>query len=266
MTGKSAIQWTDLTWNPLSGCTRVTEGCRNCYAFTLHTMRHEAYQRYGGIYPKNGQRMPEQYSRPFSEIQLIDHRLSDPLKEKKPRHIFVNSMSDLFHSAVPDAYIYKVFDVMHRAHWHTFQILTKRAGRLRRLGEQLQWASNIWIGVSIEKDDLTPRVDALREVPAFVKFLSCEPLLEALPSLNLSGIHQVIVGGESGSDARVFDPDWARDIRDRCAENNVAFFMKQMGTYWSKTHHSADRHGGLIHEWPDDLQIQEFPMVEVRNV
>src|SRR5579885_954471 len=201
MTGISSIEWTDATWNPLTGCTRVTAGCDHCYALTLHDMRHEVYQRLNGRYP-NGQVMLVQYARPFSEIQLLPDRLAQPLRMKQPRRIFVNSMSDLFHSQVPDAYIFQVFEVMRQAHWHTFQVLTKRAGRLRRLGQRLDWPDNVWIGVSIEEDRLTPRANALREVPAAVRFLSCEPLLGPLPSLDLSGIDWLITGGESGPGAR----------------------------------------------------------------
>jgi len=228
MTGTSSIEWTQATWNPLAGCTRVTAGCDHCYAFALHDRRHEFYARTGGVYP-NGQAMPRQYARPFSEVQLIPERLEQPLHIKKPTTFFVNSMSDLFHSAVSDAYIGQVFDVMRRASWHTFQVLTKRAGRLRRLGPVIPWTENVWIGVSIEQDKLSVRADVLRRVPASVRFLSLEPLLGPLPSLDLSGIDWVIVGGESGPDARCCDPAWVRDIRDRCRAWGVPFFFKQWG-------------------------------------
>jgi protein gp37 len=204
--------------------------------------------------------MPVQYQKPFSEIQLLPQRLEDPLRIKKPQKIFVNSMSDLFHSQVPDDYIRACFDTMRRAHWHIFQILTKRVGRLRRLGPSLSWPANVWMGVSIETDDLTPRADALRQVPAAVRFLSCEPLLGPLPSLDLTGIHQVITGGESGAGARPCDPDWIRDIRDRCFDHHVAFFQKQMGTAWARENHlTKDMHGGNINHWPADLRIRQFP-------
>jgi protein gp37 len=221
MSGITSIEWTDRSWNPVTGCTRVTSGCNNCYAFALHDMRYDAHQR--------GIKMAPQYHKPFSEIQLLPQRLEDPLKWQKSLKIFVNSMSDLFHSQVPEEYIRQVFDVMERAFWHRFQVLTKRPGRLRRLGPQLNWPENVWMGVSIETDDLTLRADALREVPASVRFLSCEPLLGPLPSLNLEGIDWVIVGGESGKNARPMDMDWVRDIRDRCTEAGVAFFFKQVG-------------------------------------
>lgn len=221
MSGKTSIEWTGMTWNPLTGCTRVTEGCQKCFAFTLHDMRHEAY--------KNGKAVPAQYAKPFTKIQLFPERLEQPLRVKKPTMVFVNSMSDLFHSDVPEEFIFQVFDTMRQAHWHVFQVLTKRAGRLRRLGQRIQWPDNVWMGVSIENDSLTPRADALREVPAAIRFLSCEPLLGPLPSLKLDGLHWVITGGESGIDARPCDPDWVRDIRDRCIDAGVAFFHKQWG-------------------------------------
>lgn len=234
MSGTSAIAWTNATWNPTVGCTRATDGCSNCYAFTLHDMRHRAYQKHGGFYPKNGLPMPKQCAQPFSTVQLLPERLSWPLHQKQPRMIFVDSMSDLFHSQVPDDYIKEVFEMMRQAHWHTFQVLTKRVGRLRRLGQRLDWPENVWMGVSIERDALTPRADALRMVPAAVRFLSCEPLLGPLPSLDLTDIHWVITGGESGPDARPCDPDWVRDLRDRCIERGISFFHKQWGGRTSK--------------------------------
>lgn len=229
MSGKSSIEWTAATWNPTTGCTRVTTGCDHCYAYTLHDMRHEAYLRYGGIYPKNGKPMPVQYARPFSDIQLLPERLAWPLHQKQPQRIFVDSMSDLFHSQVPDDYIREVFAIMARAHWHTFQVLTKRPGRLRRLAPHLDWAPNIWMGVSIENDQVVARADVLRNCGAAVTFLSCEPLIGPLPSLDLEGIHWVITGGESGPGARPCDPDWVRNLRDRCQDRQIAFFHKQWG-------------------------------------
>lgn len=229
MSGRSPIEWTSDTWNPTGGCTRVTAGCDNCYAFTLHDRRHAAYGKHQGVYPKTGKPMPKQYARPFSEVQLFPERLEWPLHQKQSKKIFVDSMSDLFHHAIPDDYIRQVFEVMRQADWHIFQILTKRVGRLRRLGPHLQWPENVWIGTSIENDLVTPRANALREVPAYVRFLSCEPLLGPLPSLNLDGIHWIITGGESGQEARPCDPQWVRDVRDRCIERGIGFFHKQWG-------------------------------------
>jgi protein gp37 len=230
MSGKSAIEWTNMTWNPTIGCTRATAGCDHCYAFLLHDQRHAIYQRYNGYWNAEQKTvMPRQYAQPFSTVQLLPERLDAPLREKRPRMIFVDSMSDLFHSQIPDEYIFQVFEVMRQAHWHTFQVLTKRPGRLRRLGSRLQWPSNVWMGVSIERDELTPRADALRTVPAAVRFLSCEPLLGPLPSLKLEGIHWVIVGGESGPQARPIQKEWVIDLRDRCLNAHIPFFFKQWG-------------------------------------
>lgn len=232
MGDKTAISWTathhedgtvtpGATWNPLAGCVEVTEGCGHCYAATLHNQRYQAHLR--------GLPMPQQYHEPFSVIQLLPDRLDQPLRWRRPRKIFVNSMSDLFHSQVPEDYIRQVFEVMRRAHWHIFQVLTKRAGRLRTLGPRLEWPPNVWMGVSIELDQYCPRADALRCVPASIRFLSCEPLLGPLPSLNLSGISWVITGGESGPHFRTADPDWFRGIRDQCLREGVAFYHKQNG-------------------------------------
>jgi len=197
-------------------------------------MRHEAYKRHGGIYPKNGKPMPRQYARPFAEVQLLPERLEEVLHVRMPQRFFVDSMSDLFHSKIPDTYIAQVFEVMRRAHWHIFQVLTKRGNRLQRLAPALDWPANIWMGVSVENDLLTRRVDQLRNVPAAVRFLSCEPLLGPLPSLCLDGIDWVITGGESGEDARPCDPAWVREIRDRCVTAGVPFFFKQWGGRISK--------------------------------
>lgn len=229
--GKSGIQWTNYTWNPLTGCTRVTSGCDNCYAFTLHTMRHEAYKKYHGIYPKTGKLMPAQYAKPFEEIQLFPQRLNDPLKNKQPSMYFVNSMSDLFHSKVPFDYLLDCFEVMRKADWHIFQVLTKRGNRLQRLAPVIDWPANVWMGVSIESDKLTARANQLRTVPAAVRFLSCEPLLGPLPSLNLDGIDWVITGGESGDGARPMQDEWACEIRDRCVKHKprIPYFHKQNG-------------------------------------
>lgn len=229
MTARTSISWADLTWNPIAGCTRVSPGCDNCYAFTLHDRRNEAYNRHGGIYPKNGKPMPRQYAKPFTEVQLLPSRLEDPLHIKVPSRFFVNSMADLFHSDVPFDFIKQVFEVMRQAHWHTFQILTKRPNRARYLAPALDWAPNVWMGTSIESDIFCRRANLLRLIPAAVRFLSLEPLLGPLPSLNLEGIHWVIVGGESGPDARPLNPRWAIDVKDRCVQENVAFFFKQWG-------------------------------------
>jgi len=210
---KTKIEWTEATWNPTTGCTKVSEGCKNCYAEKmakrLQAMGMKRYQ--------NGFQLTLHWD-------LIDL----PLRWKKPRKIFVNSMSDLFHPEVPDDFIQKVFETMNRASHHIFQVLTKRPERVAALAHRLNWTSNIWMGTSVENMRVIERVDHLRKVPARVRFLSCEPLLGPL-KLNLDGIHWVIVGGESGPGARPMDEQWVREIRDQCVKENVAFFFKQWG-------------------------------------
>lgn len=259
MSGKSAISWTDMTWNPTTGCTRVTAGCQHCYAFALHDMRHARYLEHNGIEPKNGRPMPAQYAHPFSIVQVLPQRLEDPLHIRMPQKIFVDSMSDLFHSQIPEETIQQIFQVMVQAHWHSFQILTKRPARLARLAPVLPWADNIWVGTSVELDQLTPRIDLLRKVPTEHRFLSLEPLLGPLPSLNLTGVSWVIAGGESGPDARPMLAEWVREIRDKCRATNTAFFMKQMGSVWARKYHLTNRHGSEMSKWPEDLRIQDFP-------
>jgi protein gp37 len=255
MSGKTSIEWTNATWNFTIGCTRVTAGCDNCYAFALHDRRYAIYQANAGHWSPNGPAMPAQYARPFSEIQILPERLTWPLRQKKPLRIFVNSMSDLFHSQVADEYIYTAFEVMRQAHWHTFQILTKRPGRLRRLGPSLPWSRNIGIGVSIEQDHLCARANALRTLSAGFRFLSLEPLLGPLPSLDLTNIDWVITGGESGRGARPCDPGWVRAVRDQCQLHGVAFFHKQWGGRTPKS-------GGRL---LDGRTWDEFPQIEMEN-
>jgi protein gp37 len=214
MSDKSAIEWTDATWNPVTGCTRVSPGCDHCYALTFA-------ERFRGV-------PGHPYEQGF-DLKLWPERLELPLQWKKPRRIFVNSMSDLFHKDVPEEYIRRVFEIMVKADWHIFQVLTKRSGRLARLGPTLPWQPHIWAGVSIEMEGYTWRVDHLRKVPAHVRFISAEPLLGSLDNLSLEGIHWLITGGESGHGHRPCDPDWVRNLRDRCLASDVAFFHKQWG-------------------------------------
>jgi len=210
----SAIEWTDATWNPVTGCTKVSIGCRNCYAERL-SIRLRAM---GRANYRNGFRpTPHETALPL------------PLRWKKPQMVFVNSMSDLFHEDVPTRFILRVFKVMRRASMHRFQILTKRSQRLLDLDPVLPWAGNIWMGVSVENRDYLSRVDHLRRTGASVKFVSFEPLLGPLPGLDLMGIDWVIVGGESGMGARPMDPRWVIDIRDQCLAAGVPFFFKQWG-------------------------------------
>ncbi len=211
---KSSIEWTESTWNPLTGCTKVSDGCKHCYAERmarrLHAMGVDNY--------RNG-----------FKLTMHPHVLKKPLEWKSPQLIFVNSMSDLFHWEVPVEFIQQVFATMREAHWHMFQILTKRAKRLPKIDPQLVWTPNIWMGVSVENDKVTWRIDQLRQTRALVKFLSLEPLLGPLPDLDLSGIDWVIVGGESGPGARAMEEAWAIEIRDQCEAAGVKFFFKQWG-------------------------------------
>ena len=210
----SPIEWTDATWNPVTGCTKISPGCKHCYAERL-SIRLQA--------------MGQPNYRHGFDVTLQPHMLELPLKWKSPKRIFVNSMSDLFHADVPPAYIHQVFDVMRRAHWHQYQVLTKRSERLLELSSALTWEPHIWMGVSVENEDYTSRIDHLRRTQAHLKFLSVEPLLGPLRRLDLRGIHWVIVGGESGPGARPMDPDWVRGIRDQCRDTGVGFFFKQWG-------------------------------------
>ena len=214
MSDNSAIEWTDATWNPVTGCQKVSPGCDHCYALTFA-------ERFRGV-PNHP------YQQGF-DLKLWPERLSLPLQWRKPKRIFVNSMSDLFHKDIPDDYIQRVFEVMNEAEWHIFQVLTKRSPRLARLGKTLNWSPNIWVGVSIELDQYRWRADHLRKVPAYTRFISAEPLLGPLENLNLDGIDWLITGGESGFGHRPCDPAWVRSLRDRCQEAGVAFFHKQWG-------------------------------------
>jgi len=210
----SEIEWTESTWNPVTGCTKVSPGCKHCYAERMSTR----LQRMGQSNYRNG-----------FQLTLQPHMLERPLEWVRPQTIFVNSMSDLFHDDVPLHYIQQVFDVMRRAHWHRFQVLTKRPERLAAMDHQLTWAPNVWMGVSVESDRYLPRIDHLRTTGAHVKFLSLEPLLGPLPNLDLQGIDWVIVGGESGPGARAIEQRWVVDLRDQCTDEGVPFFFKQWG-------------------------------------
>ncbi len=213
MAGASSIEWTQATWNPVTGCSKVSAGCQHCYAERMaRRLKAMGNPRYA-----NG----------FA-VTLHHDLVEVPLHWRQPRVIFVNSMSDLFHEAVPLPFIQSVFASMQAAHWHVFQILTKRAKRLAELAPHLPWPANVWMGVSIERQDCAWRADYLRRVPAAVRFLSCEPLLGPV-GVDLLGIHWVIVGGESGPAARRMDPAWARSLRDQCRIAGVPFFLKQLG-------------------------------------
>lgn len=219
MATNSHIEWTEATWNPVTGCDKISPGCAHCYA-----------ERMAKRLKAMGQR---NYSRGFT-LTLQEQMLELPLRWKKSKRIFVNSMSDMFHKDVPLEFIQRAFDVMRRAHWHQFQVLTKRSERLLQLNHDLEWPPNVWMGVSVENARFQHRIDHLRATAARVKFLSLEPLLGPLPNLGLSGIDWVIVGGESGPRARPVDVAWVSDIRDQCQDAKVAFFFKQWGGVFKK--------------------------------
>jgi len=210
----SRIEWTEYTWNPVTGCTKISKGCRNCYAETMaRRLKAMGVARY-----KNG-------FHPTVHPDVLER----PLGWRRPRVVFVNSMSDLFHESVPLAFIRRVFEVMNACPQHTFQILTKRSERLNELGIALNWTPNIWMGVSVENQKVMHRIQDLVSTPAHVKFLSCEPLIGPLPDLPLRDVDWVIVGGESGARCRPIREEWVRDIRDQCAESGARFFFKQWG-------------------------------------
>lgn len=240
MPKQSAIEWTNWTWNPVTGCTKVSQGCKHCYAERMaKRLKAMGSPRY-----TNGFR-----------VTLHEDLIELPRRWKNPRLVFVNSMSDLFHEDVPEDFIQRVFEVMKDCPQHTFQVLTKRTARLRELGPRLPWATNIWMGVSVEDDRVLDRIEDLRETPALVRFLSCEPLIGPLVDLNLEGIHWLIAGGESGPKSRPMDGDWVRDLRDQCVRAKVAFFFKQWGGA------RKDLTGRLL----DGLTFDEFPDIDNKS-
>jgi protein gp37 len=214
MAVSSRIEWTEATWNPVTGCTKVSPGCAHCYAermaLRLQGMGVRAYAR--GFEPA-----------------VHEELLTLPLSWRRPRHVFVNSMSDLFHQEVPDGFVLRAFGVMREAHWHHYQVLTKRAERLGRLGQQIAWPQNVWVGVSVENADYVWRIDRLRQTQAAIKFVSFEPLLGPIGDIDLDGLDWVIVGGESGPGARPMRKEWVLELKDQCDEAGVAFFFKQWG-------------------------------------
>lgn len=223
MADHSGIEWTEATWNPTTGCDRISPGCDNCYALTLakrlKAMGSAKYQNDGD--PRT--------SGPGFAVTTHADALTIPLRWRDPRVVFVNSMSDLFHARVPTAYVQQVFNVMAATPQHTYQILTKRAARLAKVAHLFDWPANVWMGVSVEDASRLRRVDYLRQVPAAVRFVSAEPLLGPLPNVDLTDIHWMIVGGESGPNARSMTAAWARSLRDQCRASDVAFFFKQWG-------------------------------------
>ena len=241
------IEWTHSSWNPVTGCSRVSEGCSHCYAERMA----KRLQGMGVAKYAHG-------------LEVTPHPdvLEDPLKWKKPRLIFVNSMSDLFHEKIPVAYLRQIFDVMRRADWHVFQILTKRAERLAKMAPRINWPPNVWMGVTVESARFTNRVDLLRSTGAAIKWLSMEPLLSEVPDMNLSGIDWAVVGGESGPGARLMKKEWVLDIQRQCRKQNVHFFFKQWGGMNKKK--AGRRLNGRIYdampELPDPVGQTSFEL------
>ena len=211
---KSKIEWTGSTWNPITGCTKYSDGCTNCYAEKMaNRLKNMGLKKYENSF----------------NLTLHYENIEDPLFMKKPQTIFVCSMSDIFHKDVPDEFILKLFEVMNKAHWHTFQVLTKRADRIKELNDSITWTKNIWLGTTVESQKVIHRIDYLRESGAYIKFLSIEPLLTPINDLKLKNIDWVIVGGESGAKARPMLKEWVIDIKNQCKAQDVPFFFKQWG-------------------------------------
>lgn len=225
MGSSSAIEWTDATWNPVAGCSVISAGCTNCYAMRMAArLARMGQQKYAGTTRKSGKRYVW-----TGRVSLDHDSLNLPRSWRRGRRVFVNSMADLFHEAVPVDYIQSVFAVMRETPQHIYQVLTKRAERLLEVSDELDWPSNVWMGVSVESEEVLWRVDCLRRTAAKVKFLSCEPLLGSLRGVDLSSIDWLIAGGESGPGARPMAGEWVRELRDLCAKKGVAFHFKQWG-------------------------------------
>jgi protein gp37 len=280
MADKSSIEWTDATWNPVRGCSRISPGCGGanheggCYAEKIAARFSGPGQPFHGFAERT-----KHGGRWTGKMALVDDMLDQPLRWKKPRRIFVNSMSDLFHENLPDESIDRVFARMAMAPQHTYQVLTKRADRMRaymldgqsaaqRISKLvpatlIKWPlPQVWLGVSVEDPERMNRVDDLKATPAVVRFLSCEPLLENLGALDLTGIHQVIVGGESGPRSRWCEIEAIQNIQLQCQMQGVAFFLKQLGakpTLAGNYLKLKDKKGGDMSEWPADLRVREFP-------
>ncbi|MEW6411794.1 MAG: phage Gp37/Gp68 family protein [Candidatus Zixiibacteriota bacterium] len=240
MSSRSEIEWTCATWNPVTGCNKISAACDHCYAARMaHRLQAMGVAKY-----ENG-----------FEVTLHPRTLDIPVRLRKPHIIFTNSMGDLFHEKVPTAYIKQVFEVMQRCQHHIFQVLTKRSDRLKRLRNELPWPNNIWMGVTVESERYKHRIDDLRATDAYIKWLSCEPLLSPLPNPNLEDIAWIVVGGESGSGARPMREEWALDIKDQCRKAGTAFFFKQWGGV-NKKKTGRRLQGRLYEEMPDCPQFQ----------
>jgi protein gp37 len=255
MSAGTGIEWTEVTWNPVTGCDRISSGCANCYALTmakrLKAMGAAKYQRDGD--PRT--------SGPGFGVTVHPDTLTLPYRWRTPRVVFVNSMSDLFHARVPVGFVRQVFDVMAATPQHTYQLLTKRPTRLARLAPELPWPPNVWAGVSVESAEHLGRITALRTVPAAVRFVSAEPLLGPLDDVCLDGVAWLIIGGESGVGARPVDLAWIRALLACCQKAGTAPFVKQLGTRWA----GAGKGGDWAH-WPADLRIREYPTNVSRGV
>lgn len=235
MASNTKIEWTESTWNPVTGCSKISSGCKNCYACALaKRLKAMGSSRY-----VNG-----------FNITLHEDLINTPLTWKKPKHIFVNSMSDLFHEDIPLDFIKRVFETMNKAHWHTFQVLTKRSERLLEVADKLVWTSNIWQGVTVESQQYIYRIEHLKNIPSTVKFISFEPLLSSIHDISIDGINWVIVGGESGHGARPMEEKWVLDIKDICKQYNTPFFFKQWGGF-NKKRTGRLLQGRTWDEYPD---------------
>lgn len=246
----STIEWTEKTWNPTTGCDKISAGCKFCYAeimaLRLKAMGQKKY--------KNG-----------FDLTLHEHELETPYKWKKPSMIFVDSMSDLFHKDIPLEFIQKVFKVMNDTPQHTYQVLTKRADILYKYHSQLNWTDNIWVGVSVEDEKQLGRIDYLRKTDATLKWVSFEPLINEISSSNLEDINWAVVGGESGREYRPCKIEWIEKIIEQCKEQNVSVFVKQIGTHYAKLNKLKSFKGGDISEFPASLQIRQFPKTKTKN-
>ena len=240
------------TWNPMTGCTKISPGCKHCYAETM---------------AKRLKMMGVQgYEKGF-ELVLHEQRLEQPLKRKKATTYFVNSMSDLFHENVPDHFIEQVFEVIEKTPQHTYQIVTKRSERMADFCQTHQVPDNAWLGVSVEdKKYGLPRIEHLRTIDAHIRFLSIEPLLENLGTIDLSGIHWVIVGGESGPKARPLKIEWVTKIKNQCQKADIPIFIKQMGSNWARNHHAKNRKGNDMTEWDKELRVRNYPFMLALSV
>ena len=245
MSGKTKIEWTEMSWNPTTGCTKISPGCLNCYAESFSYR----LKRMGNFKYRNG-----------FKVTIHENTLLEPYKWKKPSMVFVNSMSDLFHKNIPIRFIKKVFQVMNDCSHIQFQVLTKRADRLLRLNNKLTWSPNIWMGVSVESQEYTERIDELRKTDAFIKFISFEPLIDCVSKVSLKGIDWVIVGGESGPKSRPMKKEWVIKIRNNCKKHDVPFFFKQWGGF-NKHKNGRELDGRFYNDYPEIEKITEIERV-----